>query len=167
MQITIGSPLDVLLPYLCDMSDRGKRPELPDMLTLIRESSAILEECLQWWLDGRGNAPIEVDQLAHFGYCAGVLATAVGGPEKLTIEVENPSEERIFRVVSRIAKRASKHGSTLWTGNMVALYPHEQAVEASEGVLDFEASRGPTDQTRDTPSGLLEDLMIQYGCSWS
>lgn len=165
LDVTIGSPLDMLLPYLCEMSEQGVRPEIPDMLALIRASSPVMEECLEWWLSDHGETTIEVDQLAHFGYCAGVLAEAAGGPEKLTIEVENPSEERIFRVVTRIAKRARKHGSTQWTGNMIALYPHEQTVEASEGVLDFEASRGLLDYAHDRPTGLLKDLMRQYGCS--
>lgn len=121
-RLNIGSPLDaVLLPYLRDAISRDETPTPPEIVKVISASGGLLAELFAHWLKARG-ASREPDyyDLAHFGYVAGVAVNLVDS--SLAVEVDNPSEEPIFRALSQIL-RAYKGAD--WGGNVMAIYPSE------------------------------------------
>jgi hypothetical protein len=158
LEVDVGSPLDdIVMPYLREAISRDRLPSVHDVIELVRSSETPVGDALGYWLANRGGSEVGYHDLSQFGYVAGVLVQlqSDGG---LVVEVENPSEEPIFRTASRLIKRA--HDATLqdWTGNLMAVYPHEQTIEPCEGVLDWYA-----EAKGDLSDELFEHIMRQYG----
>jgi hypothetical protein len=158
LEVNVGSPLDdIVMPYLREAISRDRLPSVHDIVELVRSSGTPVGDALGYWLANRGGGDIGYHDLSQFGYVAGVLIQlqSHGG---LVVEVENPSEEPIFRTASRLIKRA--HDATLqdWTGNLMAVYPHEQTIEPCEGVLDWY-----TEAESDLSDELFGHIMRQYG----
>ena len=155
-EIDIGSPLDdVLLPYLREAIDGDRAPSPGELADLIR-SSTELGGLFTHWLEAckAGSEPDYYD-LAQFGYLAGVAVNLA--ENMLTIEVDNPSEEPIFKTLSRIIHRSSDEGVNCH-GNVMAVYPYEQMASWREGPADW---RRVTSTAVDGDA--VKAIMSQYG----
>lgn len=157
VNIEIGSPLDsILMPYLHEAIESEETPSPNELADLIRCSNTEVGELFKQWLTVRkGNVDLDYYDLAQFGYVAGVAVNFADG--MLTIEVDNPSEEPIFKAVSRVVRRCSEQGPT-WRGNAMAVYPYEQMASWHEGPADWRRV------TRTAVDGdAVEAIMLQYG----
>jgi hypothetical protein len=158
LKVELGSPLDdAVMPYLREAIRADRLPTVRDLIELIRSSSTVVGEALDYWLTTRGRTEIGYHDLSQFGYLAGVLVQ-LHGHRGLVVEVENPSEEPIFRTASRIVRRMRNAKLNAWSGNLMAVYPHEQTIEPCEGVLDWH-----TEATGDLSEELFRHIMRQYG----
>jgi len=155
VKLNIGSPIgDIVMPYLREAILLDESPSIDDVIDLVVSSGTAVGEAMKHWMSCRGDTSVGYYDLAQFGYLASVLVQ-LHGHDGLVVEVENPSEEPIFRAVSRMLKRDSK--STRWTGNLMAVYPHEQTIEPCEGVLDWHA-----DAKGCLSKELFEHIVQQY-----
>jgi hypothetical protein len=156
--VEVGSPLDdIIMPYLRHAIASGTRPPVVELVRMIRGSRCPAADALECWLAMRPNSDVTYDDLAQFGYAAGLLLEA--HEHGMTIEVDNPSEEPIFRAASRVIRRTRGEQLPVWKANVMAVYPHEQTVEAREGVLDWRA----TGKSRRS-GPMMRRVMRQYGC---
>jgi hypothetical protein len=157
LQVAVGSPLDdVLMPVLREAIAAGNAPTVREIMGLIRGYGSPISEALDHWLATRAGTKIGYDELAQFGYVAGIL-TQMHGDGDLTIEVENPAEEPIFRAAARVVRRARERDLDAWNGNLMAVYPHEQTVELREGALDWCA-----DGVSSLSGDMVKRVMRQY-----
>ncbi len=157
VNIVAGSPLDgLLLPYLREAIEGGESPLPSELVDLIRCSDTEVGEMFKQWLAVcKGNSNLDYYDLAQFGYVAGVAVNLA--EDMLTIEVDNPAEEPIFKSVSRIVQRTSGQGLG-WQGNAMAVYPYEQMASWREGPADWRRV------TRTAVDGdAVKAIMSQYG----
>jgi hypothetical protein len=128
--VHIGSPLtDVVMPHLHDAIASEEALSAQELVRLIAGSETPIGEAFKWWLDTRDGRDVGYYDLAHFGYVAGVVMNVLG--RGLVIEVENPSEEPIFRAASRVIKRGRTLGALEWRADLMAVYPSERAARPS------------------------------------
>jgi hypothetical protein len=156
--IDIGSPLDnILLPYLHEAIEHDKSPSPHELADLIHHSNTEVAELFKQWLSVcKGNSDdLDYYDLAQFGYVAGVAVNLAEG--MLTIEVDNPSEEPIFKAASRVVRRCSERASG-WRGNAMAVYPYEQMASWREGPADW----GRVTRTA-VDGDAVKAIMSQYG----
>lgn len=157
VDIRAGSPLDdSLMPYLRETIRCGYTPKPHELADVIRHSNAKIADVFEHWLRARGDK-VEFDyyDLAQFGYLAGVIANLT--QDSLVIEVDNPSEEPIFKAVSRVMRRAEKDGS-IWSGNVMAAYPYEQMASWHGAPTDWRPV------TKGAVNGdAVQAIMSQYG----
>jgi len=127
-RLDIGSPLDAtLLPYLRDSITQGKTPTPRELSGVIRESGGALSELFAHWLRARRcTRDPDYYDLAYFGYVAGIAVNLADS--SLAVEVDNPSEEPIFRALARVMRgaRENRHVSR---GNAMAIYPSEEIAQ--------------------------------------
>jgi hypothetical protein len=144
------------MPHLRDAVALDRTPSVHELSELISGSHTVVSELFDHWLAARkGNQDLDYYDLAHFGYVAGVAINL--RKKTLTIEVDNPSEEPIFRAMSRVLRRARAQNS-LTTGNVMAIYPYQQTVGLHYGFSNWQAP------SPDVPvNEVVSSIMSQYG----
>lgn len=157
LRITLGSPLDdVLMPLLRSAVWGGGQLSITDIVETISSSRTAIGRIFADWLQARKGASVGYYDLAHFGYSAGVVINALASG--LAIEVENPSEEPIFRAASRVMRSGWKRGGLEYRGNLMAIYPYEQIVANFETDLEWRRHISGHPEAR-----MLKKLVRQYG----
>jgi hypothetical protein len=139
--VEVGSPLDALLmPYLRGAIAQGRTPSPDELVEVLKSRESAVGELLSHWLATRGdNGAIDYYDLAHFGYVAGLATNLL--PSTLTVEVDNPSEEPIFRALSRILRTQGDH-SVIWPGNAMAVYPYQALPNSRRASAEWQLVRG-------------------------
>jgi hypothetical protein len=139
-RVDVGSPLDaILMPYLRDAVAQGKTPSPHELMEVIHASDTAVSGLLSEWLAARKDSRnVDYYDLAHFGYVAGVAVNLVD--RSLTVEVDNPFEEPIFRALSRVIRRAGEH-LRVWPGNVMAMYPYGAAASPQRESTEWETIR--------------------------
>jgi hypothetical protein len=157
VQVDVGSPLDnVMMPYLREAVTAGRTPSPRELADVIHHSHTDVGELFKHWLASRtedGN--VDYYGLAQFSYVAGVVLNM--DDDALTIEVDNPSEEPIFKAVSQVIRRTDKQARS-WKGNVMAVYPYEQMASWHERSVDWRRV------TKNAVEGdVVGAIMAQYG----
>lgn len=158
VQVQVGSPLDeVLMPLLRETIACGQVPSPNELAEVIRCGGTEIGELFDLWLSARkGGANFDYYDLAHFGYVAGVAVNLV--KDTLTVEVDNPSEEPIFKSLARVVRRTEDKVLAL-KGNAMAVYPYEQMAGWDNGPVDWR----PVRKTAVDSGDAVDAIMAQYG----
>ena len=153
-QVAIGSPLDAsLMPFLRDCIEQDITPSPDELMEIISHSNGMIGDLLSLWLAVRkDNRAIDYYDLAHFGYVAGVALNLAD--QALTIEVDNPSEEPIFRALSRVHRHPDMQALE-WPGNAMAIYPYAESASSPDKYM--------FSQTPLNENGISHSILSQYG----
>lgn len=154
---SVGSPLDkIIMPYLRDAVMAGETPTPAELADIIRNTRSSVGNLFKHWLGSRKNeSDVDYYDLAQFSYVAGVMLNM--SSNALTIEVDNPSEEPIFKAVSRVTRQAGRLGAP-WDGNAMAIYPYEQMANWHEGSTDWRRVTGTAIE-----GDIVGAMLAQYG----
>lgn len=121
LPIVTCQPLDSIEYYIKESVDQGKPVDFETVKDMLSESSHLWKEVLSI------TKPREWKQLNYTNYAIAVLKSAMvnGNSNRLTIDIENPSEQRILRNTAKIAKSLAKQGS-FDNFRVIGIYPHEK-----------------------------------------
>ncbi len=121
LPIITCQPLDSVEYYIKETVDLGKPADFEKVKEILSEASHLWKEVLSI------TKPREWKQLNYTNYAIAVLKSAManGNSNRLTIDIENPSEQRILRNAAKIAKTLGKQGSSD-NFRVIGIYPHEK-----------------------------------------
>lgn len=157
VRVDVGSPFNnVMMPYLREAVALGRTPSPRELVDVIHQSPTRIGELFRHWSAVRGaDEHLDYYGLAQFSYAAGVVLNMAD--DALTVEVDNPSEEPIFKTVSQVIRRTDEP-ARFWKGNVMAVYPYEQMASWHERPVDWRRV------TRDSVEGDVEKtIRAQYG----
>ena len=114
-------PLDSVEHYIYECVNQGKPADFDRVKEMLSEASHLWKEALLI------TKPREWKQLNYTNYSIAVLQTSTvnGDTNQITIDIENPSEQRILRNAAKIAKSLAKQGFT-YDFRVIGIYPHEK-----------------------------------------
>ncbi|MCP4610640.1 MAG: hypothetical protein GY845_18170 [Planctomycetes bacterium] len=121
LPVEICQPLGSVEPYIRDRVGRGKPADFEEVKQILSAVSRLWSEVLpitkpKGWKD-----------LNYTNYAIAVLESSIvdANNNRLVIDIENPSEQRILRNAAKIARELGKRGSED-SFRVIGIYPHEK-----------------------------------------
>ncbi|MBT4512785.1 MAG: hypothetical protein HOC20_11320 [Chloroflexi bacterium] len=121
LPVEICQPLGSVEPYIKDRVDRGKPADFEEVKRILSAVTRLWQEVLPI------TNPKDWKDLNYTNYAIAVLESSMidGNNNRLVIDIENPSEQRILRNAAKIARELGKRGSED-SFRVIGIYPHEK-----------------------------------------
>ncbi len=125
LEIELCQPLHVIEQYIWDCVNKGKPADFEQVLSTLSGSSDLWKHVLPI------TRPKNWKALNYSNYVVALLESSVANKDtRLTIDVENPSEQRILRNASKVALKLDNQGYTDHF-RTIGIYPHEKVFISS------------------------------------
>ena len=126
LEIELCQPLQSVEAYILDCVDKGNNAEFGRAQEILSEKSSLWQRVLPI------TRPRGWRELNYTNYAIAVLESALvkGESERLTIDIENPSEQRILRNAAKIARKLTKTWDE-YNFRVIGIYPHEKVFIAA------------------------------------
>ncbi len=120
-EIAICQPLQHAEPYIRNCVDRGNKANFEKTIGILSTENEL------WKMVLPITKPRQWQDLNYTNYAIAVLESSRvnDNANALTIDIENPSEQRILRNASKIAKKLETQGSKD-KFRVIGIYPHEK-----------------------------------------
>jgi len=121
LETELCQPLQVIEPYLREQIDRDQKADFQKVTEILTAENTLWKQILPV------TRPTRWPDLNYTNYIISILETSLVKDERhrLTIDIENPSEQRILRNAQKVSRTADLPGDDP-RFRVIGIYPHEK-----------------------------------------